>query len=53
MSAKKLTCNMDRTKIRPLWSRFKVFSSYQVQRAFSHLVQQIVQDLVDAMSDFT
>ena len=36
MSTKKFTCNVDCSKIRPLWTHFNDNSNYQVQGAFEH-----------------
>ena len=37
--------------IRPLWSKFLVFSTYQVHGAYAHLHQHNHEDVVDALSD--
>ncbi len=38
------------TRIRPLWSRFLVFSSYQVHGAYAHLHQANHEEVADATS---
>jgi len=39
--------------IRPLWSKFLVFSTYQVHGAYAHLHQHNHEDIADALSDAT
>ena len=50
MSIKSRTCNINQTKMYPLWDRFKVFLKYHVHGAYVHLNQQTVQNLVDTMN---
>ena len=50
ISIKSRTCNIDQTKIYPLWDQSNVFSNYQVHDAYAHHDQQTVQDLVDIMN---
>ena len=38
-----------RQKIRPLWARLKVWTNYQVQGAYAHLMQRGSNELMDAL----
>ena len=38
-----------RQKIHPLWARYNVFSQYQVQGAYAHLMQKENTELMEAL----